>query len=111
MPELLTIGGGKTDGSMTYSVTSCRATRPHPEQTIVVEQEHDRIRHSLAQLSEDDQTILILRFVERKSHREVSQLLNKSVSAVKSAQHRALTRLANLLGEDKVRHYLRGNDD
>lgn len=73
--------------------------------------EHDEIRQAMSNLSDDDQTVLILRFVERKSHQEVAQLLGKSVSAVKSAQHRALTRLAELLGETKVRHYLRGQND
>jgi len=82
---------------------------PQPEQTIVAEQEYAKIRAALAQLSDDDQTILILRFVERKSHQEVADTLNKTVTAVKSAQHRALTRLAKILGEEKTRHYLRGD--
>ena len=82
-----------------------------PEQEMVEEAEREELRAALAQLSQDDQTILILRFVERKSHQEVADVLNKTMTAVKSAQHRALTRLAKLLGEDKVRHYMRGQSD
>jgi RNA polymerase sigma-70 factor (ECF subfamily) len=68
------------------------------------------LRAALGQLSVDHQTILILRFVERKSHREVAQIMDKSVRAVATAQHRALKRLAELLQTDKTgRHYLRGN--
>jgi RNA polymerase sigma-70 factor, ECF subfamily len=85
---------------------------PLPEEVLQDEQEHARLREALQQLSGDDQTVLILRFVERKSHQEVAQIVGKSVSAVKSIQHRALVKLASLLGsEEKIRHYLRGNDD
>lgn len=83
-----------------------------PEDVLQERQLLDVLRDALAQLSEDQQQILILRFVERKSHEEVSQILGKSVTAVKSIQHRALTRLAELLGSHhKARHYLRGRRD
>jgi DNA-directed RNA polymerase specialized sigma24 family protein len=46
-----------------------------------------------------------------QSHR-VALLLGKSVTAIKSAQHRALSRLAELMGSNgKMRHYLRGSDE
>lgn len=82
---------------------------PHPEDDLLDAQETTQLRQALSQLSEDDQNVLILRFVERKSHQEVAAILNKSESAVKSIQHRALIKLAAHLGsEEKVRHYLRG---
>ena len=80
-----------------------------PEQRVLEEQEANELREAMSQLSETDQEVLILRFVERKSHQEVAKILDKSVTAVKSIQHRALIRLASHLGsEAKVRHYLRG---
>lgn len=80
-----------------------------PEEQILQNQTLDLLRSALSQLPEDHQTILILRFVERKSHEEVAEIMDKSLSAVKSAQYRALKRLTELLGtEHKVRHYLRG---
>jgi RNA polymerase sigma-70 factor (ECF subfamily) len=84
---------------------------PPLEENLLVNQETAELRQAVRQLQEEEQTILVLRFVERKSHQEVADLLNKTVSAVKSTQHRALTKLASLLGKDKVRHYLRGNHD
>jgi RNA polymerase sigma-70 factor (ECF subfamily) len=73
-------------------------------------EELEELRSALCQLSEEHQTILILRFVERKSHEDVAQILNKSVRAIATAQHRALKKLAELLGTDKVgRHYFRGD--
>lgn len=83
-----------------------------PERMLQNAQEHDELRAALRVLSDEHQDILLLRFVERKSHAEVAKILGKSVTAVKSAQHRALTQLAGLMGlNGKSRHYLRGSDE
>ncbi|MCI0713279.1 MAG: RNA polymerase sigma factor [Chloroflexi bacterium] len=69
----------------------------------------DELRSALAQLTDEQQTIIILRFVELKSHEEVAEILGKSTGAIMTAQHRALKQLAALLGTEKdSRHYLRG---
>lgn len=82
---------------------------PTLEFDLTQKEEFATLREALQQLSDEHQTILLLRFVERKSHEEVARLLGKSVQAVAVAQHRALRRLAELLGTDKQdRHYLRG---
>lgn len=86
-----------------------KTSDPQPEDNILREQEIDTLREAVQQLNEEQQSVLILRFVERRSHEETAEIMGKSVSAVKSIQHRALTRLASILGsEGKVRHYLRG---
>ncbi len=83
-----------------------------PEEQLLQAQEMEHLRHAIEQLAEEQQTVLILRFIERKSHEEVAQIMSKSVTAVKSIQHRALQRLAMLLGLDKkARHYLRGDHE
>lgn len=83
-----------------------------PEGELQHEEERVALRAALQSLSDEHQDILLLRFVERKSHAEVATLLGKSITAIKSAQHRALTRLADLMGSNgKTRHYLRGLDD
>ena len=79
------------------------------EMTLQEREELNELREALEQLDEEQQTILILRFVERKSHQEVADIVGKSVRAIATAQHRALKRLAELLGTQKTdRHYLRG---
>ena len=85
---------------------------PLPEETLLEQQELDALHAALNQLSETEQTVLILRFVERKSHQAVAELLNKELSAVKTIQYRALIRLARLLGiEKQTGFYLRGDDE
>jgi RNA polymerase sigma-70 factor, ECF subfamily len=79
------------------------------EITLQEREELEDLRAALFKLSEDHQTILILRFVERLTHEEVSQIIGKSERAVATAQHRALHKLAELMGTTKQdRHYIRG---
>lgn len=85
------------------------AGQPSLELSVEQHEEMEALRAALSQLNEEQQTILILRFVERKSHEEVAVIVNKSVRAIATAQHRALKRLASLLGTEKsARHYIRG---
>lgn len=86
-----------------------KSDSPQPEDRMLEAEEVKQLRQALSRLKEQEQNILIMRFVERLSHDEVAVITGKSVSAVKSIQHRALIRLTQLLGsEEKVRHYLRG---
>lgn len=69
------------------------------------------LRRALSALSEDYQTLLILRFMQQLPHNEVAVILNKSEASIRVMQHRALQALARELGaEGKVRSYLRGED-
>ena len=79
-----------------------------PEEFLQTKQEFKQVREALTQLTDDEQTLLLLRFVEQKSHEEVAEILGKSHAAVRTMQHRALHKLATLLKADgKERHYLR----
>jgi len=52
---------------------------------------------ALAHLTEDQRQVIILKFVEEFSNAEAAQILDKSVGAVKSLQHRALIALRRIL--------------
>lgn len=80
-----------------------------PEERMVQTQEYETIKNALGQLSAAEQEILILRFVERLGHDKVAEITGKSLAAVRTMQHRALTKLAQLLqAKGKEYHYLRG---
>jgi RNA polymerase sigma-70 factor (ECF subfamily) len=51
----------------------------------------------LAQLTEDQQNVMILRFLGEMSLSDTAAVLGKTVGAVKAIQHRALASLARLL--------------
>jgi RNA polymerase sigma-70 factor (ECF subfamily) len=79
------------------------------EFNVQKQQEIHEVRTALTNLSEEHQTILFLRFVERKSHEDTAHILGKTVEAIATAQHRALKRLAKILGDETAeRDFLRG---
>lgn len=85
-------------------------TLPSTDELIDYEQSIHGMLTALKRLPEEYQTLLVLRFVERKSHAEVAAIMERSVTAVKSMQHRALIQLTELMGvANKSRHYLRGH--
>src|SRR5688572_7034755 len=53
-----------------------------PEEQLISKENVEAMRGAIQQLPEEHQTILILRFIERKTHEEVADLMGKSVSAV-----------------------------
>jgi RNA polymerase sigma-70 factor, ECF subfamily len=61
---------------------------------LVDEEERSHLRTALQSLSEEYQTVLILRFMQDLSHAEVAATLGKSVEAVRVVQYRALKVLA-----------------
>ena len=56
-----------------------------------------RLRAAVASLSEDRRQVMILRFVDGLSAREIGDVLGRSEGAVRVLQHRALRELAALL--------------
>jgi RNA polymerase sigma-70 factor (ECF subfamily) len=60
----------------------------------------DRVRHALAQLSEKNREVLMLRYLEQMSPGEIAAILGLSEGAVSMRHARALQQLRKILGED-----------
>lgn len=60
-----------------------------------------RVRTALRELSLEQKDVIVLKFLEGMSNKEVAEALDKTVGAVKSLQHRALGALQRLLAEDE----------
>lgn len=73
-------------------------TRRGPEDHAIATDERRRIDRALAQLSEIQRQIVELRLIGMKGA-EIAALLGMSEPAVKTAYHRACTRLRDLLSE------------
>lgn len=69
-----------------------------PARFAELESERARLRHVIARLTPDQQEVLILKYVEGFSNREIGEVLERPEGAVKSLVHRALTNLRILLG-------------
>lgn len=69
----------------------------NPEASFMRSSRTEHTRSALKQLVAEQQEVLILRFGQDLSLEETADLMNKSVSAVKSLQFRAVERLRQLL--------------
>ena len=77
--------------------TLVRDTDPMPEEAVVARQEQEQVRIALQLLNPDQQEVVALKFLEGLENVEVAEIMQISVGAVKSLQHRALANLARIL--------------
>jgi len=70
---------------------------PSALQQIIRAEEMQTLAWAISQLSEEQQQVIILRFIEDLSHAEVADIMDKSEGACRVIQHRALTALNQLL--------------
>jgi RNA polymerase sigma-70 factor (ECF subfamily) len=68
-------------------------------QGIENESDFQQIMESIVVLTEDQQEIIILKFIEDLSNKEISEILGKNEDAVRQLQSRALKSLKNILEE------------
>lgn len=76
------------------------APAAEPEAAAIARDESAAVRAALTALTEDQQQVLMLRFVAEQSVRDVAQSLEKTETAVKQLQLRALRSLGRLLGQE-----------
>lgn len=57
-----------------------------------------KVMVAIKKLKEDQQDVLLMRFVEDLSHKEIAEIIGKNEGAVRLIQHRALAELRESLG-------------
>lgn len=77
----------------------------HPETTLLINEEHERLLKIIRKLPPERQQLLILKFMEHLSNAEIGQIMGRTEGAVKSLYHRTLLTLRDDLtkvsqGED-----------
>ena len=73
------------------------ADEGRPEDSIDAESDWRMAIDLLAQLTDDQQDVMILRFIGEMNLAEIAETLGKTLGATKAVQHRALASLARLL--------------
>jgi RNA polymerase sigma-70 factor (ECF subfamily) len=73
------------------------AREPQPDEILETQADWNRAMDMIAQLTDDQQDVLILRFIGEMSLNEVAETLGKTLGATKALQHRALAALARML--------------
>jgi RNA polymerase sigma-70 factor (ECF subfamily) len=76
------------------------AVSPQAEATVVQQERVARVRRALQSLTPLQQQVIVLRFLEEKSLKEVAQIVERTVGAVKGLQHRGLQTLQHILQEE-----------
>jgi len=74
-----------------------RTRLPSVEEEAQIRHEAANLVKAVQHLSDMEQDVIVLRFVEGLSHREVAQVIGKSESASRVIQHRALASLRKIL--------------
>ena len=73
--------------------TELRDESPDPHQLLEQRERRDRLRHAIAQLSEDMREVIVLRFASGLSYDEMAEIIGCASGTVASRLHRALHRL------------------
>jgi len=74
------------------------ATEDSPGDAVEFGMTQRELQRALSCLTEEQQQVIILKFVDGLSNEEVAQILGKTEGAIKSLQHRALASLGRILG-------------
>jgi RNA polymerase sigma-70 factor (ECF subfamily) len=67
--------------------------RPDPEAKLQLEDDQQRLLRIIRHMSDDRQQLLILKFVEQMTNREIAQIMGRTEGAIKSLYHRTLLSL------------------
>jgi RNA polymerase sigma-70 factor (ECF subfamily) len=78
---------------LTYDLPNVEDTENAAEHNL----SQNRVRAALLKLTEDQQQVVSLKFLEGWENEEIAHALHKPVGAVKSLQHRALAQLQKFL--------------
>lgn len=70
--------------------------RPHPEAKLQLEDDQRRLLRIIHRLPDDRQQLLILKFVEQMTNREIAQIMGRTEGAIKSLYHRTLLSLRDV---------------
>jgi RNA polymerase sigma factor (sigma-70 family) len=65
---------------------------------LITEERREKVREAFTRLSEGDREVLSLSYVESMGAEEIARRLNSTPGAVRVRRHRALNRLAEILG-------------
>jgi RNA polymerase sigma-70 factor (ECF subfamily) len=93
---------GRTEGRKARAFTRLRSDEEDPESDplagLITDERRERVREAFAQLAPADREVLLLSYVEVLGAEEIAAQLHLTIGAVRVRRHRALNRLAEILG-------------
>ncbi|MBP1692547.1 MAG: polymerase sigma-70 factor, subfamily [Chloroflexi bacterium] len=74
-------------------------SQENPAHTAVANLDRERVRLALQDLPAEQRLVVVLRFLEDRTHEEAAAVLGKSIEATRALQYRALAALRRMLIE------------
>lgn len=74
----------------------------NPMERVELELMQDQLRIAIGRLTQDQQQVIVLKFVEGLSNAQVGIILGKPEGAIKSLQHRALAAIRRQIEEGRI---------
>ena len=75
-----------------------------PEEMVTKQQDLEILAKAVQKLDDIEQQVVLLRFVDGMSHREVGHIIGKSEQASRVIQHRALNTLHTHMSKEEITH-------
>ncbi len=72
------------------------------EEKIDAKDEIEKVKKAIEKLKPEQQDVIIMRYIEEMSPKEIAFAIGKSPTAVRIIQHRAIKSLRETLGEEKI---------
>jgi RNA polymerase sigma-70 factor (ECF subfamily) len=76
------------------------STEPGPENAALATLTNERLMSAVGKLGDEQRECVLLRFIQGFSVNETAQVMDKNEGAVKALQHRAIRKLAELVGDE-----------
>lgn len=87
----------KKESHLDPEISESIASDEDIEERMIRKEQREEVRYALAKLDSLDRQIVMLRFFEELSMREIAKIVDKKDGAVRVALHRALAKLKNIL--------------
>ena len=87
------------DDSLLQLASKLASSGAEPGQALVKQEMRERVRAALEELRHVDREVLVMRYLEHLTVKEISETLEVNQEAVKKRHLRALERLERILGD------------
>lgn len=77
------------------------ATEAAPDEVVIQQEDMQLLYRLLDKCSINQKQVVVLRYIQGHSLKETAEILNMTVSNVKTLQHRAIKKLKNLFAKEK----------
>lgn len=96
--------GARFDETQAFGDTAADVELISAERELAQYEAFGVVQESLTKLKAIDQTLIVLRYLEQKTFKEIAEITGKRVGAVTMRTHRALAALRTLLEERGIDH-------